>query len=317
MSKYSFYDLAIEILKEAKYPLTASEIWEEAQKNGCFKKLISFKENNLTKTPIASLQAKIYLDLKKENSSFKIVSKRPTKFCLNSRINEFNSISRDCENSEVNENKKFKERELHPLVVKFLYENSKFNLFSKTIFHEKSLRAKSGENEWLHPDIVGVHFPFKDYEEESFELFRNLNQIKYKIYSFELKVRLDFSNLRSAYFQAVSNSSWANFGYLITSEFDNEIIDELLRLNNAFGIGFIKIDVINLENSKVIIPAKENLNLDYKTIDLLVNKNKDFKDFIININKDINIGDIHRIGLKFYDKILKDDEIKKYLIDKK
>lgn len=127
-----------------------------------------------------------------------------------------------------------------------------------------------------------MHFPFKDYEDETFKLCKNLNQISYKIYSFELKIKLDFSNLRQSYFQAVSNSSWANEGYLVALEFDDEIMNELWRLNNAFGIGFIKLDVRDINDSKVIIKAREKSNLDLITLDLLVNKNKDFNEFIQN-----------------------------------
>ncbi|EAI3912487.1 HrgA protein [Campylobacter lari] len=318
--KYSFLDLIKEVLSECEFPLSGNEIWNLALIKGYDKKLQSYKDGTLTKTPIHSLLAKVYTNLKKENSIFLIASKSPTKFWLKARENELNS--KKLENIQKNEEKQktknyFHERDLHPLVVKFLYDNANFNLFSKTIFHEKSTRAKSGENEWIHPDIVGVHFPFKDYENDSFELFKNLNQISYKLYSFELKIRLDFSNLRQCYFQAVSNSSWANEGYLIALEYDEEILDELWRLNNAFGIGFIKLDVSDLNSSQIIIPAKEKLNLDLKTLDLLVYKNTDFKNFIENINKDINVGDYNRIGISFYDEILEDEEMEKYIIDKK
>lgn len=46
-------------------------------------------------------------------------------------------------------------------------------------------------------------------------------------------------------------------------------------------------------------------------------KNKDFKNFIENINKDINVGDYNRIGISFYDEILEDEEMEKYIINKK
>ncbi len=157
----------------------------------------------------------------------------------------------------------------------------------------------------------------KDYEDDSFELFKNLNQISYKIYSFELKKELNFSNLRESYFQAVSNSSWANEGYLIALDYDEEILDELQRLNNAFGIGFIKINAGDLTSSQIIIQAKEKLNLDLKTLNMLVYKNKDFRNFIQNINQDIDISNIERIGTKFYDKVLEDDTMDKYIVDKK
>lgn len=316
MKKYSFLDLIIDVLKETEFPLSANEIWQYALDKNFDKKLQSYQNGTLTKTPIASLTAKIYVNLNSKNSSILVVSKNPTKFWLKERENELNLVK--SKNIEIQkEESKFRERDLHPLVVKFLFESPDFNLYSKTIFHEKSHKGKSGENEWIHPDIVGVHFPFKDYEDETFKLCKNLNQISYKIYSFELKIKLDFSNLRQSYFQAVSNSSWANEGYLVALEFDDEIMNELWRLNNAFGIGFIKLDVRDINDSKVIIKAREKSNLDLITLDLLVNKNKDFNEFIQNLNKDINISDIERIGYKFYDEVYNDEKMQKYLKDKK
>lgn len=46
-------------------------------------------------------------------------------------------------------------------------------------------------------------------------------------------------------FQAVSNSSWANEGYLVVlQEIDSEVLSELRRLNQSFGIGVIKLEKI-------------------------------------------------------------------------
>lgn len=58
----------------------------------------------------------------------------------------------------------FIERDLHPLLVKFLYSNPHFKCYAKTIYHETSTKKTKGYNQWLHPDIVGIYFPFKDYQ---------------------------------------------------------------------------------------------------------------------------------------------------------
>lgn len=72
------------------------------------------------------------------------------------------------------------------------------------------------------------------------------NEQPYKVFSFEMKQKLDLGNLRSEYFQAVSNSSWANEGYLvapiITTE-NEDFMSELTLLNNSFGIGVIKLNI--------------------------------------------------------------------------
>ena len=40
---------------------------------------------------------------------------------------------------------------------------------------------------------------------------------------------------------ALSNSSWANYGYLVTFEINKDLDEEMKLLNNAFGIGIILI----------------------------------------------------------------------------
>lgn len=59
MKKYSFLDLIIEVLKESEIPLSANEIWQYALNKNFDKKLQSYQNGTLTKTPVASLAAKI------------------------------------------------------------------------------------------------------------------------------------------------------------------------------------------------------------------------------------------------------------------
>jgi hypothetical protein len=63
------------------------------------------------------------------------------------------------------------------------------------------------------------------------------------VFSFELKKSLSFGNLREAFFQAVSNSSWANEGYLVAAEIsqDEDFLSELRRLSSSFGIGVVQL----------------------------------------------------------------------------
>lgn len=59
---------------------------------------------------------------------------------------------------------------------------------------------------------------------------------------------------------------------------------EMLRLNRAFGIGFIKLKAADVLHSEVIYRAKENRELDLETIARLKNANPDFAAFIRNVN---------------------------------
>lgn len=122
---------------------------------------------------------------------------------------------------------------------------------------------------------------------------------------------LDFSNLREYYFQAVSNSSWANEGYLVCLEIkdDIELINELKRLNNAFGIGIIKLNKDDVSQSEILLPAVEKTNMDWDTIDRMICENKDFKEFMLEITEDLETGRVKSI----YDMVMSDDEMKEYI----
>ena len=162
---------------------------------------------------------------------------------------------------------------------------------------------------------MGIHFPFEDFEEQTLSLLANLSKPSYKLYSFELKKAISWADLKEYYFQAVSNSSWANEGYLVVFEdINEEILNELVSLNASFGIGVIQLES-NINSSKVLLRAKER-ELDIQTLDMLINKNKNFKDFIADINKDIKVNDKFRIAKDRYDKVLNEEEFEKYLKDK-
>lgn len=317
-NKLTYLEAAKEVLASAKQALTFMQIWDEIVKQGMDKRLSS-----IGKTPYQTLGARLFTNIKSkgENSDFMILSKQPARFWLKSRSAELNNKNLEYFIQDITTKKsskeQFHERHLHPLLVKFLYEGE-FNAYAKTIFHEKSSKGTSGNKKWEHPDIVAVSFPFGDYKKETLELLQNIDRPDYKLYSFELKKALKFSDLKQCYFQAVSNSSWANEGYLVVyEEVDNEVLAVLRRLNASFGIGLIKLEN-ELMNSKILIQARQNENLDTQTLDVLVTNNKDFKDFINDINRKIKAyyEKIGEINLSF-DKVLEDEELEQYLKDKK
>ncbi|MCR2039555.1 HTH domain-containing protein [Campylobacter helveticus] len=304
--KLTYKELAIEILKEAKKPLSVSEIWEKACERGLEKRLSS-----IGKTPTQTLWNRFLVN----RDDFIKATQKPTTFWLRARQNELINLNLSEEKEVRLEKTKFNERDLHPLLVKFLYENLDFRLNSKTIYHEKSKKSESGKDKWNYPDIVGVYFPYDDYQNETLGLLESLKLNSYKIFSFELKIAINFSNLKEYYFQAVSNSSWANEGYLVVlKELDSEVLSELRRLNQSFGIGVIQLDGSEISNSKIVLSAKEKA-LDMQTIDMLVDKNEDFKKFINDINQQIRAGKDAKIQAEF-DKVKSDEEMAKYLKEK-
>ncbi|EGI5173035.1 HrgA protein [Campylobacter upsaliensis] len=306
MSKITYKELIIEVLKEAKKPLSVSEIWEKACEMGLEKRLSSIGQ-----TSTQTLWNRFFVN----RDDFIKATQKPITFWLRSRQNELINLNLSEEKEVRLEKTKFNERDLHPLLAKFLYENLDFRLNSKTIYHEKSKKSENGKDKWNYPDIVGVYFPYDDYQNETLGLLESLKLNNYKIFSFELKININFSNLKESYFQAVSNSSWANEGYLVVlKELDSEVLSELRRLNQSFGIGVIQLDGSEISNSKIVLSAKEKA-LDMQTIDMLVDKNEDFKKFINDINQQIRAGKDAKIQAEF-DRVKSDEEMAKYLKEK-
>lgn len=307
----TFLELAQEVLQKAELPLTYREIWERGEKMGLVAKV-----SGKGKTPQETLGARLYVDVRdNKNSALSKIGSRPARFWLKAReikdIGEIEAKIEKEEQQEIKNKEGFLEKDLHPLLVNFLYYNQRFNLHCKTINANTSKNKNKGLNEWIHPDIVGIHFPFDDFKQETLNLLANLSTSSYKIYAFELKRFINNSNLKECYFQAVSNSSWANEGYLVAYEIkDDEVRDELARLNASFGIG-----VIELKSEEVIFEAKSK-DLDITTLDMLVEKNKDFKEFIDNVNKDIQTNDADRIAKNKYDEILSDEDLQKHIKNK-
>ncbi|MEQ1733968.1 MAG: hypothetical protein ABL940_09850 [Bacteroidia bacterium] len=176
--------------------------------------------------------------------------------------------------------KTYNERDLHKLLSSYLNNSL---VFSKTIFHEQS-NGKDNNQIWTHPDMVGVKF-LNLQNPISQNFLKSINRIDtFKLYSYEIKKEINSdSDLKRAFFQAVSNSSWANYGYLVAFEFGTNLLDEMERLNQSFGIGFIELNA-NPHQSKIIFPAKYS-TLDFKTIDKLCKINKEFEQFIEHTEK--------------------------------
>lgn len=309
-SEYTLIELAEDTIRKAGIPLTDKEIWDKSKEYGFQDKI---KSNG--KIPWKTIGARIYLDIRDNvNSIFEKTKNRPIKFKLKDmKFTQSTSLidTVSSEETQISENR-FSERELHPLLSAYVKNDSHFKCYTKTIFHEKSNNDKKGKNKWLHPDIVGVYFPFQDYNQSTKDMIKSFNENAIKLFSFEMKIKIDIGHLREYFFQAVSNSSWANEGYLVALEYkkDSELLDEMSRLNNSFGIGFIKLNPKNIEQSEILFPAKINKTLDWKTINRLVEENPDFKDFIDYINDDMTVSKVK----SKYDKVMEPEEIEDYVI---
>lgn len=285
----SFLEIAEKALNTTGKPMSASEIWGLAKER-------NWKTDSVGITPWATIAAQIYVSIKNDpHNPFRQVSKRPTRFALTPwgeaaerAVSKLDSLILESENVPL------KERELHPTLAKFVYSNSHFRAYVKTIYHEVSTKSIKGRNLWLHPDLVGVRFNFDEYKKETVNLQKLTANPDCYLFSFEMKINLHFGNLREAFFQAVSNSSWANEGYLVAANIQEEVdlMDELARLSKAFGIGIIRLNTSKPEQSEILFQSNPKSELDFDTINRLVEDNENFKDFLSNIAEDIKLGKV-------------------------
>lgn len=287
--KLTFLGLAKKVLEETGQAMSASEIWEYAKRKG-YDALVDTRGA----TPANTLNSVLYLDSKKPNSAFTLHSHRPKRYVLRGSVSAPLYVPGYSVSSS-----KIREEDLYDLVCLFVKSHDYFQAYPKKINHSASLKKKQGGlDKWVHPDIVACHFVEQDYAKGLIDLMKHNGESRIKIYSFEIKVELSFSNLKEAFFQAVSNSSWAHEGYLVAwkIETDPDFRRELERLSNSFGIGVIELDLSKIgstdicneeeifleivqESFKILFPARSKDQLDWEALDEL-SYNGDIQKFI-------------------------------------
>ena len=210
--------------------------------------------------------------------------------------------------------KKYQERDLHKLLSSYLKSQ---NIYSKTIFHEKSSNSKDDHQKWIHPDMIGINFlSLKNSSSNALLKITNKTD-SFSLISYELKreIKSDYE-LKKCFFQAVSNSSWSNYGYLVAFEISRNLMGEMERLSQSFGIGIIELGA-NPYESKILFQSHFK-ELDYKTIDKLCEINKEFEKFISQTETILTAPEKYLNGTKkelesFCDDFFKtDSEVEKY-----
>ena len=256
----------------------------EVSKNIIDNKYYDFKE---AKTPTATVSALLGDFIRNGDTRIKRIKEAGGYLYYLTKNESLISIEKlSGETTEVKSERKgdkkrtYEERSLHKLLTSYLKNT---DIYSKTIFHEQS-NGKDNNQIWTHPDVVGIKFLTLQ-TKASQNFIKSINRVDtFKLSSYEIKKEINSdSELKKAYFQAVSNSSWANYGYLVAFEFSDSLYDEMSRLNQSFGIGIIELDS-NPYRSKILFPAKYK-DLDFKTIDKLCVINKEFEKFIEQTEK--------------------------------
>lgn len=304
MAKYTFLNLAEEVLLASGKAMTPQEIWDAGKQGGLEKKV-----GTKGQTPWASVNARLIVDVRDNPQTRFVRAGKPAKFSLKSveaskaAVAAANALLASPADTEPDQSElgvvvpekvakfPYKERQIHPFLARFAHYALR-GVYCKTIFHETS--SKKNYAEWLHPDIVGFWFPFEDYNKELLALSGNGMSIA-RFFSFELKREITFANLRESFFQAVSNSSWAHEGYLAAPNIDDseDLRDELARLSGSFGIGVIELDLENPQKSQVMFPAKSKDAIDWDGANKLAKENPDFRKFLTDVRIDISHAVAH------------------------
>lgn len=155
---YTFLDLAVEVIKMQNKPMSVYEIWNKAVEYDLHKKLPKFG-----KTPEQTLGARIYVSIKQsgDDSPFIQFSKRPALFYLK----ELTAPSTPVPEPVTEEKLSYKERDLHKILSSFVFSDSHFKSYTKTIYHEASNKKKKGKNEWLHPKAQPSKLIYNPYDQ--------------------------------------------------------------------------------------------------------------------------------------------------------
>ncbi|GAA7100998.1 COG2958 family protein [Helicobacter pylori] len=294
----------LEIIKE---PIKVTEIYDKAQElfeKGEIESMFDYGGN----TPKQSVSAAIYTALNKgEDLPFLKTQENPVLIVLKSAMNE---PVLNTEKPSTPSTKIVHERDLHPFLTYMAINNENLKCYTKTIFHEGSLKSPKGMDRWLYPDMVGVRFLHAELSNENLIAFsKKFDTLPVKLVSFELKKEISVNNCRECYFQAISNSSWANEGYLVGHHIDThnpKLMDLLKRLHASFGIGVI--DLRTDENkSTILLNAKYKEKIDYTVALELSEKNEEFSGFLKSV-VDYDPNHQHRYKDEF-DEIKKKEEL--------
>ncbi|WRA93290.1 COG2958 family protein [Helicobacter pylori] len=293
-------------------PIKPTEVYDKAKE--------LFEEGEITNmfdyggnTPDRSVSASIYTALNKgEEVPFLKAQEKPALIALKSATKEpvLNIEKPGVSSVKIAHNKIAHERDLHPFLTYMAYYNENLKCYTKTIFHEESVKSPKGMDRWLYPDMVGVRFLHAELSNENLIAFsKKFDTLPVKLVSFELKKEISVNNCRECYFQAISNSSWANEGYLVGCHIDThnpQLMDLLKRLHASFGIGVIDLRT-DEDKSAILLNARYKEKIDYTVASELSDKNPKFSGFLKSV-VDYDPNHQHRYKDEF-DEVKKKEEL--------
>ncbi|WQR73838.1 HrgA protein [Helicobacter pylori] len=158
----------VQSVLEITGPISPTEVYDKAKE--------LFEKGEITnmfdcggKTPHQSVSAFIYTALNKgEELPFKKVQENPALIALKSAAKE---LGLNAQKPSAPSAKIAHERDLHPFLTYMAFYNENLKCYTKTIFHEESLKSPKGMDRWLYPDMVGVRFLHAEWSNENLIAF--------------------------------------------------------------------------------------------------------------------------------------------------
>ncbi|WRC46808.1 COG2958 family protein [Helicobacter pylori] len=295
----------VQSVLEITGPISPTEVYDKAKElynEGKITNMFDYGGN----TPHQSVSASIYTALNKgEGLPFLKAQEKPVLIALKGTAKE---PVLNMEKISAPSAKIAHERDLHPFLTYMAFHNENLKCYTKTIFHEESVKSPKGMDRWLYPDMVGVRFLHAELSNENLIAFsKKFDTLPVKLVSFELKKEISVNNCRECYFQAISNSS--NEGYLVGRHIDThnpQLMDLLKRLHASFGIGVIDLRT-DEDKSAILLNAKYKEKIDYTVASELSDKNKKFSGFLKSV-VDYDPNHQHRYKDEF-DEVKKKEEL--------
>ncbi|GAA7422102.1 hypothetical protein MM0352_13710 [Helicobacter pylori] len=158
----------VQSVLEITGPISPTEVYDKAKE--------LFEKGEITnmfdcggKTPHQSVSSYIYTALNKgEELPFYKVQEKPVLIALKGAAKE---LVLNAEKPSAPSVKIAHERGLHPFLTYMAFNNENLKCYTKTIFHEGSLKSPKGMDRWLYPDMVGVRFLHAEWSNENLIAF--------------------------------------------------------------------------------------------------------------------------------------------------
>lgn len=178
-------------------------------------------------------------------------------------------------------------------------ENGLFGMLENYLRHEfgvhsRRVNAKSWnegqerQNSWTYPDMVGMQDAAASWSDDIRGLAETCGYQKTRLWSLAIRSSLGRYGAREAFFQTVSNCSWANMAYLAAAEIEaDEVRSELDILAGQHGVGLIEVNAGSPDRSRVLIPARARSEVDWDACERMAEGNPDFLEAVRRAHKSL------------------------------